>query len=128
MNASEWTAKLEAEKTEVKRIFARCRRCKAKFAFEMTAWDWRGFVNAGSPLEALPVVAAHSCEFVEKWRGKAPLANILRSSVSVEPLAWKVKPGHAETTCGGACIAAKGPNCDCKCKGTNHGKGGVIRL
>lgn len=36
---------------------------------------------------------------------------------------WRVREGrkHSKHECNARCLASTGPNCDCRCKGANHG-------
>jgi hypothetical protein len=104
------------------RLSVRCRGCKTRFTHEVTtrAWDaWR----VGGDRLALGLLEVHACDWTRKWAGRAPAANITSSAFRVEAILWAPKPGGALTNCGGACRSARGPNCDCKCRGENHGAG-----
>jgi hypothetical protein len=105
-----------------RRVSVRC-RCKARFMVEVTvrAWDaWR----IGGNVLALGLLDVHNaCEGIQKWIDRAPRENITRSFFAVEALLWAPKANGATTNCGGACRSAKGPQCDCKCRGAHHGAG-----
>lgn len=104
------------------RLSVRCRGCKARFTHEVTLRAWDGWRISGNRL-ALGLLDVHACDFTRKWEGRAPRENITTSAFRVEVVLWSPKAGGRLTNCGGACRSAKGPNCDCKCKGENHGAG-----
>lgn len=45
---------------------------------------------------------------------------------NIRPIKWTYRPDPTE--CDGRCMGAKGPNCDCKCKGANHGAGQIAQV
>jgi len=63
--------------------------------------------------------------FIEEW-GNAVAG--LGTHFTVKRHHWKTRAGGVMTECGPRCMAATGPNCDCRCRGKNHGRGSVTNI
>lgn len=116
---------LRPDGSQASRLFLRCRACKARWTVEISSAELQRLTFAGADLAQYPAgVAGHECEFTAKWAGKASRGRILSSCLSLSRLDWRApRGGRPETKCGGACRSAKGPQCDCRCRGEFHGAG-----
>jgi hypothetical protein len=104
------------------RLSVRCRCCKERWTHEVTRKAWDGVRMAGQPVTTLGFV--HSCPKVDGWRKAGhPEYLIQNSALRFESILWKPRADGSVTKCGGACRSAKGPNCDCHCRGEFHGAG-----
>lgn len=56
------------------------------------------------------VLVSHNCQRDGRW-------------VFVRPVVDGGRPESKRHSCGARCTNATGPNCDCKCRGSNHGAG-----
>lgn len=103
-----------------RRYSVRCKCCKARWTEDVTLQAER--------MGAVVIGAAHHCEKVDTWRAKHPWSVVQMSAFRTEVLCWKPKPGGRLTQCNSLCMGAKGPNCDCHCRGNNHGRGSLLTL
>lgn len=122
----------EAAKTANYRYSVKCRFCKAKwmedFSYaEVTRVPVFGLRHHCTKIDgARPKIAEEAryrCKqlgegednFEHRFRERWSLYNLFVA----EPVRWK--DTGAPTECGARCMNATGPNCDCRCKGKNHG-------
>jgi hypothetical protein len=104
------------------RVSVRCKGCKDKWTENITRDAHQAAIYSGAGLLSI-VGLGHVCEQMQAWRGRAVWSKVRESFLRCETILWAPRPGGTVTQCGGACRSAKGPNCDCKCKGEHHGAG-----
>jgi hypothetical protein len=104
------------------RYSIQCRWCKARWIEEASHW---------SECQIL-----HKCpesDIKRELIGTRSLTGIgmvlysrydfLTLEFVIEPVTWKPRPDGSVSKCDGRCTGAKGPNCDCFCRGACHGAG-----
>lgn len=109
---------IEVNGEEGRRYSVRCKWCRSTFVEEHEqAKVYRGTLIVG---------ASHTCEKlgirIEHFRGRWPEEMIRREAFRSRVVCWSPKPGGILTECNMKCQGAKGHDCDCKCKGQNHGR------
>lgn len=114
------TVKVQVDGEEAYRIAAKCRACKVRFATEVKVKDfmWLGEAQALAQLEAF---RQHGCDMVRERFSKHPAYLVVSSTFSWDFVRWGSRPGGKVSKCGAACLGAKGPDCDCACRGQHHG-------
>lgn len=102
------------DKNKSSRWFCTCRICKQKFVVN-------GIYHAIVPTHAGTCDITRA-EMMARWAGLRDRRGYFYQPemfIEAKRLNWKYRPDPTE--CDGRCMSARGPNCDCKCKGENHG-------
>jgi hypothetical protein len=107
-----------------KRYSVRCKCCKTRWTEEHADSE----IYRGTMRETIG--RAHSCPKVDEWKKVHPYTTVAMSAFVMDVVRWGRRADGTTTKCDGRCMGAKGFDCDCHCKGQNHGKGwsGAIEL
>jgi hypothetical protein len=101
-----------------KRWVGRCKGCRAPVNLEGTpVYDCRGdaaVLGSDGLVYNTRVLNSHEIALVAHTCGRW---------VFTRPVVDGGKPDSKRHVCGSRCTSATGPNCDCRCKGVNHGSG-----
>lgn len=105
-------------------LMLKCKYCKGVFRFEnMNNEDLKEFRRTHSEtcIELQAEIRAYKAKHGEPAFIRERV-HILGRAIGGSRVSHKQKPEHLLTMCGPRCINAKGIICDCRCKGTNHGR------
>lgn len=102
------------------RYSVRCRGCKARWIEAALSWHTAGAAHRCEQVaHALAQVGTIQQGFLGRFlvTGEKVRARFIRC---VE-VTWRWRPDATE--CNAKCQGARGPSCDCRCAGQNHGAG-----
>jgi hypothetical protein len=128
------TGKESEKKPRTHRYTVKCRFCKAKWMEDFSHEAVQhGKVYAGTRHHC-PKSDESRAKFAESLRYRGTPEWAFAERLGAEMSLYGIFVTHsvqwkrtfAPTKCGARCMGATGPNCDCQCKGHNHGKNQVL--
>jgi hypothetical protein len=98
------------------RYSVRCKACKTRWIEKQSY-----FADCGADHRCAKIDEARS-HIGEVYRGfKQTSYNVSCMYFQIQQVSWEPRADGTTSQCGSKCMSAKGPSCDCKCRGENHG-------